>query len=61
MELHLSAEQRDLLLEILEERHRELLWEMAHTDHHHFKQVLRSKERVVESMLEKVAGELAAR
>ena len=61
MELHLTSDQRQLLQEILEERHRELLREIAHTDHHHFKEVLRTKARAVESLVDKVADELVTR
>jgi hypothetical protein len=61
MELKLTVEERDLLLQILEEHHRDLLWEIAHTDHHHFKHVLKSKERVLESLQEKLVGELTPR
>ena len=38
MELLLSTEEHQLLLDILEQRHRELLKEISHTDHHEFKQ-----------------------
>jgi hypothetical protein len=51
MELKLSAEQRDLLCEILEERQRELEREIARTDHREFKLMLRQKESVLESVL----------
>ncbi|MFI5111461.1 MAG: hypothetical protein ACHP9S_01440 [Terriglobales bacterium] len=61
MELHLTSDQRQLLQEILEERHRELLREIAHTDHLHFKEVLRTKAKAVESLLDKVAEELIKR
>jgi hypothetical protein len=61
MELHLTSDQRQLLQEILEERHRELLRELAHTDHLHFKEVLRAKAKSVESLLDKVAAELVTR
>jgi hypothetical protein len=54
MELHLSAEERELLAEILEEHHRELLREIFRTDHHDFKQVLKHKEQVLEKLLDKV-------
>ena len=37
MELTLSSEEQQLLLQILEQRHRELLKEISHTDHHQFK------------------------
>jgi hypothetical protein len=61
MELHLTSDQRQLLQEILEERHRDLLREFAHTDHLHFKEVLRAKAKKVESLLDKVAEELVTR
>ena len=61
MELHLTSDQRQLLQEILEERHRELLREIAHTDHLHFKEVLRAKAKAVESLLDRVADGLVTR
>ena len=61
MELHLTSDQRQLLQEVLEERHRDLLREIAHTDHLHFKEVLRVKAKSVESLLDKVAAGLVTR
>jgi hypothetical protein len=61
MELRLTSDQRRLLQEILEERHRELLREIAHTDHLHFKEVLRKKAKALESILEEVAEESVKR
>jgi hypothetical protein len=61
MELHLTSDQRQLLQEVLEERHRELLREIAHTDHLHFKEVLRTKAKAVEALVDKVADELVTR
>lgn len=58
MELKLTVEERDLLLQVLEEHHRDLVWEIAHTDHHHFKQVLKIKAKLLEGLQEKVVGEL---
>lgn len=58
MDLLLTAEERALLREMLEEHHRDLILEIARTDHHHFRQVLRKKQKVLEALLEKVAGEL---
>ncbi|MBZ5652100.1 MAG: hypothetical protein LAO18_16645 [Acidobacteriia bacterium] len=49
--LTLSDEERALLFEILEERHRALLREIWHTDHRDFKAFLQKKERVLESLL----------
>jgi hypothetical protein len=51
LELTLNEEEKDLVQEILEERHRTLLMEISHTYHHHFKQVLRKKAEMVESLL----------
>jgi hypothetical protein len=51
MELVLTAEDRELLLELLERRLRELQKEISHTDHREFKALLRSKEKKIESML----------
>jgi len=50
MELTLSTEEQQLLLDILEQRHGELLKEISHTDHHEFKQALRKNEKLLESV-----------
>jgi len=50
MELTLTVEERELVLEILGHRHRELLREISHTDHHEFKLALRKKEQLLESI-----------
>jgi hypothetical protein len=52
---NLSDEEQELLLEILEEHHRRLLLEISHTDHQHFKVVLRKKAQVLESVLGRIA------
>jgi hypothetical protein len=44
MELELSAEEQELLIQIIEQRHLELQKEISHTDHREFKQVLRKNE-----------------
>jgi hypothetical protein len=49
--LTLSDEERDLVQEILEERHRTLLIEISHTDHHHFRLLLRKKTVLLEAIL----------
>jgi len=54
MELILSSSERELLLEILEEHHRELLREISRAEHHEFKSALKSKEKLLERMLEKL-------
>ena len=51
MELILTAEEHELLLSILEQRHRELLKELWHTDHREFKEILRRHEKLLESMV----------
>jgi hypothetical protein len=54
MELTLSSNERELLLEILEEHHRELLREISRAEHHEFKSALQSKAKLLERMLEKL-------
>lgn len=56
MELILSTEEQQLLLDILEQRHRELMKEISHTDHHEFKQALRKNEKLLESILSHLRG-----
>lgn len=51
MELHLTAEEQDLLTGILERRHHELQKEIRHTDHREFRETLRHNEEVIESLL----------
>lgn len=51
MELVLTAEDGELLSEILERRLRELQKEISHTDHRQFKALLRGNEKRIESML----------
>lgn len=52
--LTLSDEEREMLFEILEERHRALLREIWHTDHRDFKASLQKRERVLESLLSRI-------
>ena len=54
MELTLNVEERELLLEILEQRHRELQREISHTDHHAFKLALRKNEKALESVVSRL-------
>ena len=49
--LTLNEAERELVQEILEDRHRGLLMEISHTDHHHYKSMLRSKLEILESVL----------
>ena len=50
------TEEQQLLLDILEQRHRELLKEISHTDHHQFKEALRKNEKLLESVLSRLRG-----
>jgi hypothetical protein len=56
-ELVLNEEERELILDTLEERHRTLLVEISHTDHHHFKLVLRKKAAMLESVLSRLIAQ----
>jgi hypothetical protein len=51
MELVLNSDEQQLLMELLERRHRELQTEITHTDHREFKASLRQREKVIESLL----------
>jgi hypothetical protein len=51
MELTLTVEEKELMLEILEQRHRELQREISHTDHREFKLALRKNEKVLGSIV----------
>jgi hypothetical protein len=53
--LTLNDQERNLVFEILEEHQRMLLLEIAKTDHHDFKVALREKERLLESLLDRLA------
>ena len=54
MELTLSTEEQQVLLDILEQRHRELLKEISHTAHRDFKQGLRKNEQLLEAMISRL-------
>jgi hypothetical protein len=54
MELILSSEEHQLLLDVLERRYRELQKEISHTDHHEFKLALRKNEKLLESVLSRM-------
>jgi hypothetical protein len=54
MELALTSDERELLMEILEEHHREFLREIARSKHHEFKLALKSKEKLLVSVIEKL-------
>jgi len=54
MEFILSSEEGKFLMEVLEERHHELLRELAHTDHRDFKLILKNNRKLLESILDKL-------
>jgi hypothetical protein len=54
MELTLTPEEAELLLSIVEHRHREILKELWHTHHGEFKAHLRMKEKLLESILNRL-------
>ncbi len=56
MELTLNTEEKELLLAILEQRHQELLKEIAHTDRRDFKLGLRKDEKLLDSVLSRLRG-----
>jgi hypothetical protein len=53
--LILNDEERNLISEILEEHQHMLLLEIANTDHHDFRVALQKKERLLESLLDRLA------
>ena len=61
MDLHLSETERELLDEILRERHLVLEREICHTDHREFRQLLQQRETMLEDIIERLeAVEVAA-
>ncbi len=54
MQINLSMEQADLLLELLNEKKRSLSLEIAHTTRREFKQTLQHQEFVLDGLLESV-------
>ena len=54
MELTLTHEEQDYLLNILEQCHRELLNEIAHTDSREFKQGLWKNEQLLDSLVSRL-------
>jgi len=54
MELTLTTEEWELLSEILGERHSALLREISHTDHREFKLALRRREKLLESVMNRL-------
>lgn len=54
MELKLSDEEQELLLNILEQHQRELLREIARTDSREFRQGLRRNEQLLDSLISRM-------
>jgi hypothetical protein len=54
MELTLTTEEWELLLEVLSERHRALLREISHTDHREFKLALLKREKLLDSVVNRL-------
>jgi len=54
MELRLTEREHGLLLELLQERHKHLLHDIAKADHHAFREALRERCTTLEGVLEKL-------
>ncbi len=54
MELKLSAQEQEFLIDILEEHYLHLQREISRTDHREFKQKLRDHEALIESILDRL-------
>jgi hypothetical protein len=54
MELILTSDERELLMEVLEEHHHELLREISRAKHREFKLALKNKEQLLGSMVAKL-------
>ncbi|MBZ5566364.1 MAG: hypothetical protein LAN64_00790 [Acidobacteriia bacterium] len=54
MEMHITAQEQELLAEVLRQHQRELLREISHADHHDFKLALRARARLLEELLKKL-------
>lgn len=61
MDLQLTSAEEELIKEILEESYRELLMEIARTDHREFRHDLREREQVLKVLLNKLSGATATR
>ncbi len=61
MEILLTREEKELVVEVLQERHRTLLKEIFRTHHHEYRDALRKREKLLERILNKLeAKETAA-
>jgi hypothetical protein len=60
MEILLTPEERELVLEILQERQRDLLKEIFHTDHHEYRDGLRHREKLLDGVVTKLEAKAPA-
>jgi hypothetical protein len=60
MELRLTAEEEDLLRDLLQEHQTHLLREIAKADHHEFRAGLRRRCTVLEAILDKMQAPVHA-
>jgi vacuolar-type H+-ATPase subunit E/Vma4 len=60
MELHLTEAERELLDEVLKERHMMLQHEISHTEHREFKKLLQQRETILEDIIERLDAVEAA-
>jgi len=60
MELRITEAERELLVQVLEERQTHFLREIAKADHHDFKHALRDRCALLENVLEKLKAKAAA-
>ena len=60
MELRLSAQEHHLLLEILEDRQKNLIHEIDRTDHREFKHELQARYSLIDDMIKRMKALEAA-
>lgn len=61
MNINLTDEQAEVMREVLEQGYRELLLEIARSEHHEFTVTLRHREQLLKSILEKLGALQPAR
>ena len=54
MEVRLSSEERELMIQVLEDGERGLLKKISHANHHDSKHALEDKEELLESIIHKL-------
>lgn len=59
MTIELTTIERDLLVRMVEERHRQLERELWRTDHHHFKDLLRDEQKTLEQVLARLGAKVS--